>query len=102
MRLATVTKKNPKTMISSPSSSLLPNPWPGMNGSTAITSTSTPQPARTNVSGRSRSVRACPLCPSRCRSDATLSLNEETMVGSVLSRVMNPPAATAPAPICRT
>ena len=41
-------------------------------------------------------------CPPRCRSDATLSLNEETMVGRVLSRVMKPPAATAPAPIWRT
>ena len=41
MRLATVTKKKPNTTISRPSSSLLPIPAPGTNGSTAITSTST-------------------------------------------------------------
>ena len=30
-----------------------------------------------------------------------LSRNAETIVGSVLSSVIKPPAATAPAPICR-
>ena len=103
MRLATVTKKNPKTTISRPSSSLLPTPAPGTNGSTAITSTSTSEPTSTTVIGRSRSVRAPGRAPaSRRRSDARLSLNDETMVGSVLSSVMKPPAATAPAPIWRT
>ncbi len=53
--------------------------------------------------GRSFSVRlALAACPRRPRSEAKASLNEEMMVGSVLSRVMKPPAATAPAPICRT
>ena len=33
---------------------------------------------------------------------SALPWNADTIVGSVLRRVMNPPAATAPAPICRT
>ena len=60
MRLATVTKKKPKTTISRPSSSLLPIPGPGTNGSSAMTTTSTAEPTSTNVIGRSRSVRAAP------------------------------------------
>ena len=79
-------------------------PAPGTNGSTAITSTSTSEPTSTTVIGRSRSVRstcaAARVAPAqRARGSR---LNDETMVGSVLSSVMKPPAATAPAPIWRT
>ena len=102
MRLATVTKKNPNTITSRPSSSLLPMPLPGTNGSTAMIATSPAQPNSTTVIGRSRSVRlVCPASPP-LRSDARLSRKDETIVGRVLSSVMNPPAATAPAPIWRT
>ena len=49
-------------------------------------------------------MRFWPAAPpaSRLRSDAMLSLNDDTIVGSVFSSVMKPPAATAPAPIWRT
>ena len=68
-------------------------------------STNPTLPEITTVMGRSRCVRgsAAPAGPpAPARSDATDPLNAETMVGSVLSRVMKPPQATAPAPIWRT
>ena len=105
MRLATVTKKKPKTTISRPSSSLLPMPVPGTNGSTRDHEDQHQRADRaTTVIGRSRSVRStCAAAPPRARrSEAMLSLNDETIVGSVLISVMKPPAATAPAPIWRT
>ncbi len=67
-----------------------------------MTSTSPALPNSTKVRGRSRSVRFGAAAPGPSRSEERLSLNAEMMVGSVLSRVMKPPAATAPAPICRT
>ena len=47
-------------------------------------------------------ARPCWPPPRRRASEARLPLKLETMVGSVLSSVMKPPAATAPAPICLT
>ena len=59
-------------------------------------------PPTVTVSGRSFSVRLA-VTPSRpALSAAMLLLKLLTMVGSVFSSVMKPPAATAPAPICRT
>ena len=40
--------------------------------------------------------------PAPPRSEATEPRKADTIVGSVFTRVMKPPAATAPAPICRT
>ena len=51
---------------------------------------------------RSRSVRETPLAAARSPSDRSPSRSEDQMVGKVFTRVMNPPAATAPAPIWRT
>ena len=103
MRLATVTKKKPKTTISRPSSSLLPRPEPGTNGSTAMISD---QRAAAEQHEGDRQIAlgalACRGAAAPARSDARLSRNDETIVGSVLSSVMKPPAATAPAPIWRT
>ncbi len=64
--------------------------------------TSARLPSAVTVSGRSCSVRRALAAPAPPRSEAMLPLKLDTMVGSVLSRVMNPPAATAPAPIWRT
>ncbi len=51
---------------------------------------------------RSRSVRLVSAAAVLSERERMESRSEETMVGSVLSSVMKPPAATAPAPIWRT
>ena len=103
MRLDTVTKKKPKTTIRTPSSELAAKQVPGMNGRTAMISTST---AAADEHERDRQVVLGALGgrapPSPARSEARLPLKRATMVGRVLISVMKPPAATAPAPICRT
>ena len=101
MREATVTKKNPKTTIRMPSSKRPPK-FPGKKGNSAMMKTSARLPRTVTPSGRSRSVRAVLAAPAPPRSEARLPLKLATIVGSVLSNVMNPPAATAPAPIWRT
>ena len=103
MREETVTKKNPKTMMSTPSSSRPPR-LPGMKGRTARMRTSARLPNTTTERGRSRSVRGtrAAVAPAPPRKEARLPLKLATMVGSVLISVMKPPAATAPAPIWRT
>ncbi len=102
MRLATVTKKNPNTIIRTPSKSLLKILSPGICGMNAINTTSRRLPPRTTVNGKSRSVRRTATPALLSFIEATLSLNDEMIVGRVLRRVMKPPAATAPAPIWRT
>ena len=99
MREDTVTKKKPKTMISTPSTRRAKIPDPGMKGRKAMISTRARLPPMVTVSGRSSSVRRV-VAPARpALSAAMLLLKLLTMVGMVRSRVMNPPAATAPAPI---
>ena len=105
MRDDTVTKKAPKMIISKPNNNLLPTELPGIKlpGSSAIIRISTRLPTPTSLMDRSRSVRGissfATLFPFK---EPILPLNEEMIVGIVLINVMNPPAATAPAPICRT
>jgi hypothetical protein len=105
MRLDTVTKKNPNTTISTPSSSLLSTLSPGTNGNSATITASPRLPPITTDIGRSRSVRFVAttsrpdLAAFRC---AMLPRTAPTIVGIVFKSVMNPPAATAPAPICFT
>ena len=100
MRLLTVTKKKPKVTMRRPSTTL-PMPLPGMNGNRATTTTRPMEPATTIHKGRSFSVRFTTSVPSPPR-DLMAPLKAETMVGMVLISVMKPPAATMPAPICRT
>ena len=101
IREATVTKKNPNTTIRTPSRRR-PAKLPGRKGSTAMIPTSARLPSAVTPRGRSCSVRFALAAPASPRSEARLPLKLDTIVGSVLSKVMNPPAATAPAPICRT
>jgi hypothetical protein len=75
---------------------------PGRKGRAAIVRMRPTLPKSTKVMGKSRSVRFCAMPAAPSLKDARLSWKAETMVGSVLSSVMKPPAATAPAPICRT
>jgi hypothetical protein len=99
IRLETVTKKNPKTTTSTPMRNFCKNPSPGTTGSTVTNATSTRLPTITTLKERSRSVRAIVDIPFSFN-EAKLSLNELAIVGNVFKRVINPPAATAPAPIC--
>lgn len=60
------------------------------------------EPTTTVLNERSFSVRdTCCLSLPFFR-ELTLSLNEAIMVGIVFIKVIKPPAATAPAPICLT
>ena len=59
-------------------------------------------PMPTTLSDKSRSVRLVSEPPLPALIEPTLSLKEEMIVGMVLSSVIKPPAATAPAPICFT
>ncbi len=104
MREETVTKNAPKMMINSPSNNLLPILLPGISvpGINAITNNNTRLPIPTTFIERSLSVLgtlAATPAPSFLR-EPILPLKEEMIVGIVFIKVMNPPAATAPAPIC--
>ena len=77
---------------------------PGINvpGINAITANKTRLPIPTTFIERSRSVLgtfASAVAPPFFN-EPILPLKEEMIVGIVLIKVMKPPAATAPAPIC--
>ena len=95
MRDETVTKKKPKTSRSTDARML---PWVGIRGATARNTASASEPPSTTISGRSRSVRSCVVCP-EAPNPFTLSRNEEMIVGIVRASVMMPAASTAPAPV---
>ena len=96
IREETVTKKNPKTMISSDTRKL---PWVGMPGAIARNAARASEPPATTLSGRSRSVRNVAAADWPAPKSFMLSRNDETMVGIVRQRVMMPEASTAPAPV---
>jgi hypothetical protein len=103
MRLLTVTKKAPKITTSMPIRSLFQIDSPGICGNNAISITSARLPNITNLKEISFSVLGTSAPPSFFSfKEPMLSLKEDMMVGMVLIRVMIPPAATAPAPICFT
>src|SRR5215831_804104 len=92
----TVTKKAPKTMINSPSSSLLPIEAPGMKlaGSSAIINIKARLPIPTILIERSLSVLGTLVVASLAPFiEPMLPLNEEIIVGMVFIKVINPPAA---------
>jgi len=72
-----------------------------MLGSKAINNTNTKLPIPTILIDKSLSVLATSVtaAPSFFK-EPILPLKEEMIVGMVLNKVMKPPAATAPAPIC--
>ena len=92
----TVTKKNPKTTISTAATKFH---CIGMPGVTARNSARSSEPTRTTVSGMSRSVRSRPAAPVVAPNSFTLSRNDDTIVGSVRASVIRPAARTAPAPV---
>ena len=98
--LDTVTKKNPNTIIKIPTRNLLMIESPGICGKIPSNTTNIKLPINTVLKERSFSVRmAGPSDFSFI--EPILSLKDEMIVGIVFIRVINPPAATAPAPICR-
>ena len=101
IRLLTVTKKNPNTTIRIPIKNLFRIESPGNIGRNDISKIKARLPIKTVLNERSFSVRET-ATPPFSFIELTLSRNEEMIVGIVFIRVMNPPAATAPAPICRT
>ena len=101
IREETATKKKPNTRIRS-DPRMLPGKRPvGRLGSTAMTSASKAEPARTHRIGMSRSVRLAATAP--CTREARRSpiepRTEATIVGSVRISVLNPAIVTAPAPM---
>ena len=96
--LETVTKKNPKMTMSNPVRSV-PGNVPVSCGRIAITTTRIREPRITTVIGISRSVLESYTPAFISFILLKLSRNAETIVGSVFSNVIKPPAATAPAPI---
>ena len=96
MRDDTVTKKKPKTIVSTAARKL---PCVGIPGATARKIASSRLPTRTTSSGMSRSVRACVTAPPFAPRSFMLSRNDETIVGIVRASVISPAASTAPAPV---
>jgi hypothetical protein len=96
MRLETVTKKNPKRMMRTAETTLMPK-----EGAMAMATTSASVPPRTTRIDRSRSVRGtwvAALSPEKFTFPRP-RLKAEMMVGTVRINVSTPPAATAPAPM---
>ena len=101
MREETTEKKKPKSTIVIAERRLTPKPGTALSwGRNAMKSVSASEPPRTSESGRSRSVRGRAAAPSsesrRSRKEAR---KESMIVGIALTRLMMPPAATAPAPM---
>ena len=100
IREETVTKKKPKTTMSSDMRREPGNGPCGKPGRTASTRTIASDPMMTTPIPRSRSVRLTPAAsPTPPRKLLTDSRKAETMVGSVLMSVITPAQATAPAPM---
>ncbi len=95
MRDDTLTKKKPKRIVR-----IATKGWPcvGSPGIATRKMARASVPARTTISGRSRSVRSVPAAPPS-PSPRMLSLKLPRIVGSVRPSVMMPEASTAPAPM---
>ena len=76
-------------------------PRVGIWGATASAPASRSEPTSTTLSGMSRSVRILAAIDEPKPKSLTLSRNDDTIVGSVRTRVMIPAASTAPAPMYR-
>ena len=103
MREETTEKKNPKTMMATAERIDTAKPGTALSwGRKAMNTARATEPPRTMEMGMSRSVRRCDVRPAasrvsrRSRKEARkLSM----IVGMALTRLMIPPAATAPAPM---
>ena len=107
MREDTVTKRKPKTTTRSDAAKLASHPTcaPGTGLKVRkrnINKTSSTLPPSTTLIGRSRSVRLADAMVAFLPKVFTPALSAPRMVGMVLSKVMRPEAATAPAPMGRT
>src|SRR4051794_9625739 len=96
----TVTKKAPNTTTKTPNNNLLKMLSPGIMGINAMSSIKAMLPNNTTLKLKSLSVRATVLVATLSLSEPMLSLNEKIIVGMFFNNVINPPAATAPAPTC--
>ena len=75
---------------------------PGTCGKMAISAINVRLPKPTTLIFKSLSVlTTTSFCPPELFIEPKLPLTDFTMVGIVFIKVMIPPAATAPAPICR-
>ena len=107
MREATVTNKKPNTITKMAAIKLANAPVcaPGIGlkrSSAHIMASSTAEPISTKRIGRSRSVRSSAATPSLLfRMSSSPAVRADKIVGMVLIKVINPDAATAPAPIGR-
>ena len=107
IRDATVTNKNPNTMMKSAAIKLAKEPvcvpGTGLNRRNAqIIAMINVEPPITTRIERSRSVRlAAGIDSCFARTSFSPALSAETIVGIVLISVISPDAATAPAPIGR-
>ena len=103
MREDTVTNKAPNKITSTPISNFCRKLSPGTCGNTAISPISARLPKPTTFRFRSFSVRRIAAAPGWLLAfkEATLPLMDLTMVGIVFSKVITPPAVTAPAPTWR-
>ena len=101
IREETVTKKAPNITTSKPISNFCAMLSPGNWGKNAINKTRPMLPNNTTLILRSLSVLNTSLVDPSVFFPilAKLPLKEETIVGIVFIKVINPPAATAPAPI---
>jgi len=96
IRELTVTKKKPATTISRADTRFT---WSG--GDSQMSTTSSTEPPTTTLIGRSRSVRGTSTTTPRrlARKVRTLRRKASTMLGIERTRLISPPAATAPAPM---
>ena len=106
MRELTVTKRNPKTTTSSDAARLAAHPTnapgTGLNSrKTNMRATISSEPMSTTPMDRSSSVRIGLAFAAAAPGRMVLrpAVRAPTIVGSVLSRVIKPAAATAPAPM---
>ena len=102
MREETTEKKKPKTMMATADRSATPKPGTTWSwGRNVMKRARATDPPSTTVMGRSRSVRSRASPPPcdvsrRSRKEAR---KESMIVGRAFTRLMIPPAATAPAPM---
>src|SRR5204862_6336219 len=76
-------------------------PCVGIRGATARNTARRPEPMRTTLIGRSRSVRCSPAAVAEPPNPFSPSRADPMMVGIVRASVINPDASTAPAPMYR-
>ena len=102
IREETTEKKKPNTMIATAERTARPRPGTALSwGRKAMKTARATEPPSTTEIGRSRSVRrrSARLARAESRRSRKEARKLSTMVGIAFTRLMIPPAATAPAPM---